>query len=74
MEIEVERVGVFLPCGWWHSTKMNELSMSVAESTLDSANWEIRYKWFANKFRKEGKSELKVRAFEAYMATLGVFV
>lgn len=30
---------LFVPSGWWHTTKMAELTISVAYNTLDRYNW-----------------------------------
>jgi histone arginine demethylase JMJD6 len=30
---------LFVPAGWWHTTKMTELSISVARNTLDRHTW-----------------------------------
>jgi len=63
----------FIPAGWWHATKMHELSMSVAESALDRANWEQRWRWFAGRYQNEGYAPWKVAGFKAYMSLLGRF-
>jgi hypothetical protein len=63
----------FIPAGWWHATKMHELSMSVAESALDRANWDQRWRWFADRYRNEGYAAWKVAGFRAYMSLLGRF-
>lgn len=65
---------VFIPAGWWHSTKMNELSISIAESALDRANWKQRYEGYIDAYRKGGVNELKLGVLSGYMKTMGMFV
>jgi hypothetical protein len=65
---------VFIPAGWWHSTKMTELSMSIAESTLDRGNWNIRRDWCLDGYRQRGASKAKMAALVLYMHALRTFV
>jgi len=30
---------VFIPAGWWHTTKMNELSITVSTNNVNQSNW-----------------------------------
>lgn len=61
---------VFIPGGWWHSTKMNELSISVAESTLDACNWKLRRDWYREEYRRIGIPPWRQKALDAYMGAL----
>ena len=53
---------VFIPAGWWHSTKMSQLSMSLAESALDRGNWKVRQDWYLDGYRKQAVSKPKLAA------------
>jgi len=65
---------VFIPAGWWHSTKMNELSISIAESALDRGNWDIRGNWYLEGYGNAGVSKVKLAALSAYLRAMGTFV
>lgn len=64
----------FIPAGWWHSTKMTELSISLAESALDRGNWKIRQDWYLDEYRKKSVPKHKLAALQLYMRTMGMFV
>ncbi|HEV8444778.1 MAG TPA: cupin-like domain-containing protein [Steroidobacteraceae bacterium] len=64
----------FIPAGWWHSTKMTELSISLAESALDRGNWKIRQDWYLDGYRKKAVPKPKLAALHLYMRTMGMFV
>ena len=64
----------FIPAGWWHSTKMTELSISLAESALDRGNWKIRQDWYLDGYRKKSVPKHKLAALQLYMRTMGMFV
>lgn len=65
---------VFIPAGWWHSTKMSELSMSIAESALDRGNWKIRQDWYLEGYGKSAVSKTKLAVLGMYLRTMGRFV
>jgi histone arginine demethylase JMJD6 len=64
----------FIPAGWWHATQMREVSMSIAESALDRANWTMRCNWYLDAFRDQGTSPAKLALLRAYMTAMGSFV
>jgi hypothetical protein len=65
---------VFVPGGWWHATQMHEISISLAESALDRANWQVRVAFFVDQYRQQNVSPLKVAAMRAYMKGLETVV
>lgn len=62
---------VFLPAGWWHSTKMHGLSISLAESALDRHNWKRRYQGYLDSYRAAKVPALKRLATRTYMQVMG---
>jgi histone arginine demethylase JMJD6 len=65
---------VFIPAGWWHSTKMTELSISLAESALDRGNWKVRQDWYLDGYAKTSVPKPKLAALSLYMRAMGLFV
>jgi histone arginine demethylase JMJD6 len=65
---------LFIPAGWWHATKMTELSISVAESSLDRGNWKLRSDWFREAYAKTAMSRSKLAALSLYMQAMSLFV
>ena len=43
--------GIFIPNGWWHATKFDEVNISVAFNNLSKYDWPL----FANDFLREAK-------------------
>lgn len=64
----------FIPAGWWHSTKMTELSISIAESALDRGNWRIRRDWYLDGYAKMSVPKAKLAVLSMYMRAMGMFV
>ena len=58
---------LFLPGGWWHATKMNHPSISIAESTLDHYNWKLRRNWFLDHQKRGNTPKLRQMMTIAYM-------
>ncbi len=65
---------VFVPAGWWHSTKMHGISISIAESALDKFNWNRRYQDYLDEYRAVDVSRLKCAAIDLYMRAVHTFV
>ena len=53
---------------------MHELSISLAESSLDGGNWQARYDWYMNEYRLLGVPAAKRAALGMYLRTMGRFV
>ncbi len=58
---------IFIPAGWWHATQMQGVSISIAESALDHANWRQRCKGFLAEYKKQKVSRLKLALLGSYM-------
>ena len=65
---------LFIPAGWWHATQMRDLSISVAESALDTSNWHQRGDWYLENFRSSGVPLWRRIALKAYMRTVVPFL
>jgi histone arginine demethylase JMJD6 len=65
---------VFVPAGWWHSTKMRGLSISVAESALDRYNWKRRYEGYLESYRAANVPALKRLATRTYVQVMGTLL
>jgi histone arginine demethylase JMJD6 len=59
---------LFVPAGWWHVTRMHEVTISVAWNTLDRSNWPGFVADYQRGVRSEGaRGRLKA----AYVQALG---
>jgi histone arginine demethylase JMJD6 len=63
---------IFIPAGWWHATKMNGVSISIAESALDKSNWQRRYKDYLIEYRHKKASFVKRAMLSLYMRIVGI--
>jgi histone arginine demethylase JMJD6 len=63
---------LFVPSGWWHMTKMSEVTISVAYNTLDEHNWS----GFTDDYRRgvtlDGRMSAIGRLRRAYLRGIGV--
>ena len=46
--------GIFLPAGWWHTTKFNEATISVALNLVNKENWPNFFKDFIKVEKRVG--------------------
>lgn len=58
---------LFIPAGWWHSTKMTGVSISIAESALDKWNWNRRYTDFLIEYRLKNSPRARRNLINMYM-------
>lgn len=61
---------IFIPAGWWHATQMRGVSISIAESALDHANWRKRYQGYLSEYEKQEVRRFKRILLGLYMRTL----
>lgn len=60
---------VFIPCRWWHITRVLSTSISVCQNVLDRSNWEGFVRW--STLPRENPSVLKRVGKRAYLKALG---
>ena len=65
---------IFIPGGWWHATQMRGVSISIAESALDHANWRQRYLGYLSEYEKQKVPRLKRVLLSLYMRTIQMVV
>lgn len=63
---------LFIPAGWWHSTSMRGLSISVAESALDTTNFQRRGDWYLENYRIAKVPEWKLSVLRFYLSAINV--
>lgn len=59
---------LFIPCGWWHVTRMPATSITVTTNTVTRSNW----RGYSRDFCTTAEAPLRVKLKLAYMAALGV--
>ncbi|MGH8161403.1 MAG: cupin-like domain-containing protein [Gammaproteobacteria bacterium] len=63
---------LFLPCGWWHTARSLEMTISVAFDQLESGNWSDFKRDFATEHR-HGRPTA-ITAVRAWLAVVGPFL
>lgn len=61
---------MFIPCGWWHVTRMPSTSITVTTNTVTSSNW----RGYSRDVCVTDEPRLKVGLKLAYMAALEVWL
>jgi histone arginine demethylase JMJD6 len=62
---------VFVPSGWWHTTKMEETSISVTWNFVEASNWDKFVADFRRKVTRRRHPAVGT-AFAAYLAAYGM--
>jgi hypothetical protein len=61
----------YQPNGWWHTTYMHEISITVITQTWNADNWGVLVDEYKRSALKNGKLPLKASACAAYLRTVG---
>lgn len=61
----------YQPNGWWHTTTMHEVSITVITQTWNVDNWPVLVEEYKRSARKEGRLPLKAKLCAEYLRTVG---
>jgi histone arginine demethylase JMJD6 len=61
----------YQPSGWWHTTSMHEVSITLITQTWNADNWPILIDEYKRSALKGGKLPLKSRLSAAYLRAVG---
>jgi hypothetical protein len=61
----------YQPNGWWHTTYMHEISITIITQTWNADNWRVLVDEYRRSAAKEGRLPPKARLCECYLQAVG---
>ncbi len=61
----------YQPNGWWHTTAMHEISITVITQTWNADNWPVLIDEYKRSALKEGRLPAKAKVCAEYLRTVG---
>jgi hypothetical protein len=65
---------IFLPCGWWHTTRTVSPCISVSSNFVDRTNWDAFVDELCTMRQRLGASRWKTPVIRAYLNTTGALL
>ncbi len=65
---------IFIPCGWWHTTRTQSTCISISSNFVNRYNWELFREEMYYMRNRLGANKLKTKIVNVYLKAVGMMI